>query len=144
RYHYRIHGEVLMRHRIWQEPGDTTIKITCYADESEETFASANRSLLGEGRIDPAAEFLDTYDIASVLPTQTRFLDDCQLVGGIVLVNRNKAEARVLAAVRAERDKALIASDVLLLRAQEAQSPKAVAAVTTYRQKLRDLPDTAD
>lgn len=131
-----------MRHRIWQEPGDTTIKITCYADDSAETIASANRSLLGDGHIHPAAEYLDTDDVASVLPKQMRFLDDCQLVGGIVLVNRDKAEARVMKDVRAARDKALADSDIALLRAQE--SGKGVADVTAARQALRDLPATID
>lgn len=131
-----------MRHRIWQEPGDTTIKITCYADESEETFAAANRSLLGEGHINPSATVLDTYDVASVLPKQTRFLDDCQLVGGVVVINRDKAEARVMRDVRAARDKALAESDVLLLKAQE--SGKGAAEATAARQALRDLPATID
>ncbi len=129
-----------MHHRIWQEPGDTTIKITCYADDSPETAASANRSLLEDGRIHPAAEFLDTDQIETVLPSQRRFWDDSQLVGGIVIINRDKAEARVLADVRVERDRALVASDVALLRAQEVKSPK-VPDLIAYRESLRNLPE---
>lgn len=131
-----------MRHRIWQEPGDSTIKVTCYASDDPETIASANRTLIADGHIHPESEYLDTHDIHAILPAQQRFHDDCKLVGGAVLVDRDRAEARVMREVRALRDAALQASDGPMLRAQE--TGRNVEALRAHRQALRDLPQNTN
>lgn len=131
-----------MLHRIWQEPGQS-IKITCFVSDDPGVIAQASQALIGDGHIHPDAVYLDTPAIDTVLPPQRRFLDAMELVKGAVEINRAKAEAKVLADLRAVRDQALTASDMLILRAQDV-APANVPAIKVYRQALRDLPQTTD
>ena len=83
-------------------------------------------------------------DLADLPPSGLRFLGAWRYIGGRAVVDLPLARAQRMAEIRAERDKRLVASDGQIARAQDIGTPAEVAALKTYRQALRDVPQAID
>ena len=79
-----------------------------------------------------------------VIPASRRFRNCWRQVGGATppSVSISLARAQRMSEIRSERDKRLILSDAQMARAQDIGAPAEIAALKTYRQSLRDLPQT--
>lgn len=73
------------------------------------------------------------------VPASRRFRNQWRRVGSTLAPDLPLSRAQLLAEIRAERDRRLVASDALMLRTQE-QNTSLVEPLKSYRQALRDLP----
>lgn len=128
-----------MRTRIWQEPGGT-VKITTVPDDASADHAFA--TLLADGHVHPDATFVDAAGPAGLIPDSRRFRACWRLINGIVKPDVPLAKAQRLDEIRTKRNGFLDDSDKDYLRAQDQGDAVALAALKTYRQALRDLPQS--
>lgn len=122
--------------RVWHRPNGA-IAIQNFVTDDPKLITRDCEAFLAEN---PAATFEDYPDLGNVpLPTTVRRFRNSWTKGPTgVVVDLDKARVQRLAEIRDERDKLLVASDGLMLRAQE--TGRGVVEMQTYRQALRDLP----
>ena len=73
-----------------------------------------------------------------------RFRNAWTVTAGVLTHDMGKARALRLTEIRAERDRRLATSDGPMLRTQETGTGPQIAAMTAYRQQLRDVPQAID
>ena len=137
-----------MTKRITYTVPDGSMRLVIPAPEYVAQFtteAEALAALMRRPRsVPPGALNAAVRDLADLPPSGLRFIGAWHSVNDRVVVDLSRARAQRMAEIRAERDKRLVASDGQIARAQDIGTPAEVAALKTYRQALRDVPQAID
>ena len=132
--------------RIVYTRPDGGVSVVCPAPEYVARFTTEAEALDAIRAKDVPADAANVYvcDVAEV-PASRRFRNCWRQAGTAPpSVSLPLARTQRMAEIRAERDKRLVASDGQIARAQDIGTPAEVAALKTYRQALRDVPQAID
>ena len=128
--------------RIVYTRPDGGVSVVCPAPEYVARFTTEAEALDAIRAKDVPADAANVYvcDVAEV-PASRRFRNCWRQVGTTPpSVSMPLARAQRMAEIRAERDERLATSDGLMLAMQDRGIPAGIAALKTYRQALRDVP----
>ena len=133
-----------MTKRIVYTRSDGGVSIVCPAPEYVAQFATETDAIAAIRAKDVPAEATNVHVCdETAVPASRRFRNCWRQVGATPpSVSMPLARVQRLAEIRAERDKLLALSDSQVVRAQEIGTPAEIAALKTYRQSLRDIPQT--
>lgn len=142
--HRAVFGSPVSTRIVWlAADGSLRITIPCeplLPGESETMYL--DRIALAAQTADPGLqECSRAADVdAAVLPASRRFRACWRFAAGTVQVHPPAARQQRLDEIRAERNRRLLESDAERARLDEIGTSQQRAALTAYRQQLRDLP----
>ena len=137
----------MSRIRVYGEPSGAVKVVTFVADDPT-SIAAEHNSIIAKGQIDPTAVFAEYADVSQApTPTPTGFgsllRNAFRFDGTKITLDLPTAQTIKLNQIRAQRVALFTAADAAYNIAVDTGNTVTAAAISAYRQQLRNLPQAA-